>query len=204
MVVESDVRVPGKARHLERRARLRVEVAQAGRDEPELELLPHVARRAALLEDDEPGAAELDADEGLTAERLDEDHGPAQRADQALAPEVPPDRQLKGVLVLREPLGSEIVAHFDVDARPAVTEDIRELARDVGQEGGVPSVGEGPAKTTMVGRFGPRSRVRNGDVVNVAVDTGSVHVFDAESGDAIYAQDPAPRRKDPNPGTGRS
>jgi Tfp pilus tip-associated adhesin PilY1 len=31
--------------------------------------------------------------------------------------------------------------------------------------------------------------------VNVAVDTGSVHVFDAESGDAIYAQDPAPVAK---------
>ena len=55
----------------------------------------------------------------------------------------------------------------------------------------MPSVGEGPAKTTMVGRFGPRSRVRNGDVVNVAVDTGSVHVFDRETGDAIYAQEPA-------------
>ena len=55
----------------------------------------------------------------------------------------------------------------------------------------MPSVGEGPEKTTMVGRFGPRSRVHNGDVVNVAVDTGSVHLFDAETGDAIYAQEPA-------------
>jgi len=44
----------------------------------------------------------------------------------------------------------------------------------------------------MVGRFGPRSRVHNGDVVNVAVDTGSVHLFDAETGDAIYAQEPGP------------
>ena len=116
---------------------------------------------------------------------------PESLEDAALAPEVSPDRQLKGVVVLREPLGSEIVAHFDVDARPAVTEDIRELARDVGQEAGVPSLGEGPEKTTMVGRFGPRSRVHNGDVVNVAVDTGSVHLFDAETGDAIYAQEPA-------------
>ena len=39
----------------------------------------------------------------------------------------------------------------------------------------------------MVGRFGPRSRVRNGDVVNVAVDTSTIHLFDLESGLGIYA-----------------
>jgi multiple sugar transport system ATP-binding protein len=115
---------------------------------------------------------------------------PESLEDAALAPEVPPDRQLKGVVVLREPLGSEIVAHFDVDAPPALTEDIRELARDVGQEAGVPSVADEPHKSTLVGRFGPRSRVRNGDVVNVAVDTGSVHLFDVDSGMAIYAEEP--------------
>jgi multiple sugar transport system ATP-binding protein len=108
--------------------------------------------------------------------------------DAALAPDVPPERQLKGVVVLREPLGSEIVAHFDVDAPPAVTEDVRELARDVGDEV-VRVPGQETQKTTMVGRFGPRSRVRSGDVVNVAVDTGSIHLFDLETGLGIYAQD---------------
>jgi hypothetical protein len=39
----------------------------------------------------------------------------------------------------------------------------------------------------MVGRFGPRSRVKNGDVVDVAVDTNGVHLFDIESGEGIYA-----------------
>jgi hypothetical protein len=41
----------------------------------------------------------------------------------------------------------------------------------------------------MVGRFGPRSRVRSGDVVNVAVDTTTIHLFDLETGLGIYAQD---------------
>jgi len=107
--------------------------------------------------------------------------------DAALAPDVPTERQLKGVVVLREPLGSEIVAHFDVDAPPALTQDVRELARDVGDEV-VREPGEGQ-KTTMVGRFGPRSRVRSGDVVNVAVDTATIHLFDLETGLGIYAQD---------------
>jgi multiple sugar transport system ATP-binding protein len=112
---------------------------------------------------------------------------PENLEDAALAQEVPSDRHIKGVLVLREPLGSEIVAHFEVDAPPALTEDVRELARDVGQEGTVRATDEsGVAKTTVVGRFGPRSRVRNGDVIDVAVDTSAVHVFDLETGLGIY------------------
>jgi multiple sugar transport system ATP-binding protein len=108
--------------------------------------------------------------------------------DAALEPDTPEDRHIKGVLVLREPLGSEIVAHFEVDAPPALTEDVRELARDVGQETTVPAAASEPSKTMMVGRFGPRSRVRTGDIVDVAVDMSTVHVFDLETGLGIYDQ----------------
>jgi len=110
--------------------------------------------------------------------------------DAALAPEIPPDRHIKGVVVLREPLGAEIVAHFEVDAPPALTEDVRELARDVGQESTVrATTEEGAGKTTMVGRFGPRSKIRTGDVIDVAVDTSAVHVFDLDTGLGIYRDD---------------
>jgi multiple sugar transport system ATP-binding protein len=112
---------------------------------------------------------------------------PESLEDAGLAPEIPEDRHIKGVLVLREPLGSEIIAHFEVDAPPALTEDVRELARDVGHEGTVQAPAEGDTKTTMVGRFGPRSRVRSGDVIDVAVDTSSVHLFDLETSEGIYA-----------------
>jgi multiple sugar transport system ATP-binding protein len=112
---------------------------------------------------------------------------PESLEDASLAPEIPEDRHIKGVLVLREPLGSEIIAHFEVDAPPALTEDVRELARDVGHEGTVQAPAEGDTKTTMVGRFGPRSRVRSGDVIDVAVDTNAVHLFDLEASQGIYA-----------------
>jgi multiple sugar transport system ATP-binding protein len=113
---------------------------------------------------------------------------PENLEDAFFAPDVPPEQQIQGVVVLREPLGSEIVAHFEVDAPPALTEDVRELARDVGQEGSVQAqVEEGAAKTTIVGRFSPRSRIRSGDVINVAVETGSIHLFDLETGLGIYA-----------------
>jgi multiple sugar transport system ATP-binding protein len=108
--------------------------------------------------------------------------------DAALAPEIPDDRHIKGVLVLREPLGSEIVAHFEVDAPPALTEDVRELARDVGQETTVQVAASEESKTMLVGRFGPRSRVRTGDVIDVAVDMSAVHVFDLETSLGIYDQ----------------
>jgi multiple sugar transport system ATP-binding protein len=111
---------------------------------------------------------------------------PESLEDASLAPEIPEDQHIKGVVVLREPLGSEIVAHFEVDAPPALTEDVRELARDVGQETKVQVASEDETKTVMVGRFGPRSRVKNGEVIDVAIDTTGVHLFDIESGEGIY------------------
>jgi multiple sugar transport system ATP-binding protein len=110
--------------------------------------------------------------------------------DAVLEPDVPDDKHIKGVLVLREPLGSEIVAHFTVKAPPALTEDVRDLARDVGQETSVQAAAaEEPGETVMVGRFGPRSRIKNGDTVDVAVETAALHFFDLETGLGIYSQD---------------
>ncbi len=115
---------------------------------------------------------------------------PENLEDAALEPDTPEDQRLRGVVVLREPLGSEIVAHFTVAAPPALTEDVRELARDVGQESAVQAAAaEGANETVMVGRFGPRSRIKNGDVVDVAVETGALHFFDMETGLGVYSQD---------------
>jgi multiple sugar transport system ATP-binding protein len=114
---------------------------------------------------------------------------PENLEDAALEPDTPADQRLQGVVVLREPLGSEIVAHFTVGAPPALTEDVRELARDVGQESAVKAPvteGLGEHETVMVGRFGPRSRIKNGDTVDVAVETGALHFFDLDSGLGIY------------------
>ena len=42
------------------------------------------------------------------------------------------DQHLKGTVELTEALGSEIMVHFRVDAKPATTDETRELAEDVG------------------------------------------------------------------------
>ena len=62
---------------------------------------------------------------------------------------------------LTEALGSEVMVHFRVDASPAQTEEVRELAKDAGAEGLTELNQDGGA--TMVGRFGARSRVKSGD-----------------------------------------
>jgi len=108
---------------------------------------------------------------------------PEDLEDAELEPDTPSDRRLKGRVVLREALGAEIMAHFAVDARLAMTEDVKELARDVGDER--LAEGEGAQEATLVGRFGPRSRVREGDEAEVAVETRALHFFERKSGLAI-------------------
>jgi multiple sugar transport system ATP-binding protein len=109
---------------------------------------------------------------------------PEDLEDAALAPETAPDRRLRGSVVLREALGSEIVAHFDIDARPALTDDVRELAADVGEE-----LTDQAPHTTMVGRFGADSAVHKGQEAEVAVDTRALHFFDPDTGVGIYDTD---------------
>ncbi len=117
---------------------------------------------------------------------------PEDLEDAALAPETPADRRLRGTVQLRESLGSEVMVHLQVDATPALTEDVRELAQDMDAVT-VRGLDEGVTETTIVGRFGARSRVREGEVAEVAVDTRTLHFFDPESGLGIYDQ---PRQKE--------
>ncbi len=111
---------------------------------------------------------------------------PEDLQDAAHAADRPSDECLKGRVALTEALGSEIMVHFTVDARPAYTEDVRELAKDAGDEAAAASAAESEA--TLVGRFDPRSAVREGETVPVAVDTRSLHFFDPETGAGIYDQ----------------
>jgi multiple sugar transport system ATP-binding protein len=114
---------------------------------------------------------------------------PEDLEDGSLASDVPDDHRVRGKVELTEALGSEVMVHFQVDARPAITEDVRELAEDVGDERAVTDSDEA-AHTTMVGRFSPRSKVKEGETVEVAVDTTSLHFFDPETGLGIYDTDP--------------
>jgi multiple sugar transport system ATP-binding protein len=112
---------------------------------------------------------------------------PEHLEDAGLASETPPDRRLRGTVSLKEALGSEIMVHFVIDATSATTDEVRELAEDTDAVA-VRQLIDETTPTTMVGRFSPRSRVREGEEAEVAVDTRSVHFFDPETGLGIYDQ----------------
>ncbi|MGH3016711.1 MAG: TOBE domain-containing protein, partial [Gaiellaceae bacterium] len=119
---------------------------------------------------------------------------PEDLEDAALASDAPDDRRLRGKVELREALGAEIMVHFTVDARPALTDDVRELAQDAGDERAAQQEA-GVSETTMVGRFGARSQIKEGESADVVVDTRALHFFDPETGTGIY-EDETPTKGD--------
>jgi multiple sugar transport system ATP-binding protein len=114
---------------------------------------------------------------------------PEDLEDAELLPDTPAERRLKGSVRLREALGSEIVAHVTVDARHAITDDVRELQADVGDDRTVEDTGGGEG-ATLVGRFNARSRLVEGDTAEMAVDTRALHFFDPDTGLGIYDTKP--------------
>jgi multiple sugar transport system ATP-binding protein len=81
---------------------------------------------------------------------------------------------------LVEAMGSEVLVHFTVDAPPVVTEDTKELARDVGDV-----LAEGKPRSDLIARVSPRSTVKEGERITLRVDTDRMHAFDPDTGLAI-------------------
>jgi multiple sugar transport system ATP-binding protein len=104
--------------------------------------------------------------------------------DAALASDAPADHRLRGRVDLTEALGSEIVAHVSIEAKQALTEDVRELAEDIG--GPIEDEATAEGRTTLVGRLGARSSLRVGETAELTVDTGALHFFDPGTGAGVY------------------
>jgi multiple sugar transport system ATP-binding protein len=111
---------------------------------------------------------------------------PEDLEDAALETGAPDDRILNGRLELREALGSEIMAHFAIRAAHAETDEMRELAQDAGAPETTAQIGVREDEAVVVGRFGARSNVKQGEEVRAVVDTRALHFFDPGSGMGIY------------------
>jgi multiple sugar transport system ATP-binding protein len=90
--------------------------------------------------------------------------------------------RLRGRVQLTEALGSEILAHVEVHAKPVMTEDVVEGAVVSADE---QEVAADLMSATIVGRLDPASRVRPDSDVELAVDTEKLQFFDLETGFAI-------------------
>jgi multiple sugar transport system ATP-binding protein len=86
-------------------------------------------------------------------------------------------------VLLTEALGSDLVAHLDLDAEPVLTGDQLEVAEDLGGSGAPGGVAAGHARITA--RLPPASHVRPGETVRLLVDPERCHLFDAQTGTAI-------------------
>jgi multiple sugar transport system ATP-binding protein len=103
--------------------------------------------------------------------------------DAALA-HVGPEARFPATIDLREDMGAEIFLHFSVAAAHVATSDVKEA---VEAEEAVAALEQqaATAGTPFVARVGRESRAREGDRIEIAVDTRMLHFFDLESGQAI-------------------
>jgi multiple sugar transport system ATP-binding protein len=112
---------------------------------------------------------------------------PEDMEDASLVAGAPADRRIRANVVLREALGADVVAHFKVPAPPVITEDVKELAHDVGQEALQAVEREAQqGESTFVARLNPRTEARVGESIELVVDVGRLHFFDPETGLGVY------------------
>jgi multiple sugar transport system ATP-binding protein len=101
------------------------------------------------------------------------------------------ERTFEAEIAQRESLGSEVLGHFMVDAKPPVTEDTKELAEDAGSDAAKRlEEHASQGKVRFVARLNPRTRAREGERTRLAVDTRNLYFFDPKSGAAIEDGDP--------------
>jgi multiple sugar transport system ATP-binding protein len=112
---------------------------------------------------------------------------PEDMEDATLVADAPPERRIRSTVDLREALGSDVVVHFTIAAAPAMTEDVRELASDVGQEA-LEAVEQHAqvGHTNVLARLNPRTTVQKGDALELVVDPHRLHFFDPETSAGIY------------------
>jgi multiple sugar transport system ATP-binding protein len=108
--------------------------------------------------------------------------------DASLESDGPSDRRIEAVADLTEPLGSEVLVYFSVEATriisSAVTADAAEGDADV-YFGGDDEEGAPESMTRLVARVSPRTRIAVGSKIELAVDTSRLYFFDPETREAI-------------------
>jgi multiple sugar transport system ATP-binding protein len=112
---------------------------------------------------------------------------PEDMEDVSLSSSVRKDAVISAVVDLREAHGSDVMIHFAIAAPPAVTDDVRELAVDLGADA-LHQVEQRAAagKTDLVARLNPRTLAQKGQRVDLVVDVNRLHFFDPDTGAAIY------------------
>jgi multiple sugar transport system ATP-binding protein len=103
--------------------------------------------------------------------------------DVSIDADAPPDRRMKVVCDLTEPLGAEVLVYFSTTATGIVSSAV---AADAGEDADVHLGGEdGDEMSRLCARVSPRTRAAEGNDVELAVDTSRLYFFDPQTRDAI-------------------
>jgi multiple sugar transport system ATP-binding protein len=108
--------------------------------------------------------------------------------DASIVREAPEDRRMSTVVDVREAMGPETFVHFAVAAPPVVTEDTKEIAAD-SEALDLLQEEASERKSRFVARLSARTRAREGQRIDLFVDTASLHFFDPETGRGIYSDE---------------
>ncbi len=113
---------------------------------------------------------------------------PEHLEDAALVSNGRPGRRLRGLVRLKEALGSEVVVHFQVEAVPAVSPELSEL-EEVHESSLLEQLDQQRQlrRTAFVGRFGVETRVGEDEQTEIAVAPGALRFFSPETGQALAA-----------------
>jgi multiple sugar transport system ATP-binding protein len=94
--------------------------------------------------------------------------------------------QLRAKVELVEALGTETNVHVYVDAPPVITEEVRELAADLGTDEAERFERQArQGRNEFIARIDPKTEVRMGDTIELSVDTAQLHFFDQETSEVI-------------------
>jgi multiple sugar transport system ATP-binding protein len=106
--------------------------------------------------------------------------------DAKLAPEVK-GSGLKAKIDLVEALGTGTLVHFTVDAPAVLTEDMKELAADVGADQ-VDKLEEHAkeGRNEFVAQVDPKALIVSGEEVDLVLDSTQLHFFDPDTSEGIY------------------
>jgi multiple sugar transport system ATP-binding protein len=105
---------------------------------------------------------------------------PEDLEDAAFSGEAPAGRRLSAQVDIREDMGSEVYIHFGVAGKAVRGEDVRAA---VGEEAAEVAEVKG---NVWVARVDRDTKVQEGGKVELVVDTTRLHLFDPETGGAIY------------------
>jgi multiple sugar transport system ATP-binding protein len=100
--------------------------------------------------------------------------------DDASLESAPPERRLTTTCDYTEPLGAEVLVYFTVSATGVVSGVAETSDPALSPSGAATANG-----TRLVARVDPKSRVREGQKIELAVDTGRLYFFDPETREAV-------------------